>query len=151
MATTIDPPVTISAPGPEAHPLAHFLAHYQAARDHLIREQIEQEDIMNDGNASLGARADARANVVELTAVIAKLDNARTDFLVRVFTGVIPPSEALVARTIKLNKDLAKATVEANRPGTYIRIVTSYITAATQVITGNVPPAAEGDEEASDA
>lgn len=128
-------------PDASTHPLAVFLTHFQDARDLLVREQIEQEGIMKDGNASPGERADASANVLELTDAIAQLDNARTEFLVRVFTGVIPPSEALVAQTIKLNRSLAKETVEANRTGTYIRIVASFITAATQVITGTVPPA----------
>ena len=128
-------------PPVETHSVAIFLSNFEDARDLLIREQIEQEGIMKDGNATSGERADASANVLELTDAIAQLDNARTEFLVRVFAGVIPPSEALVAQTIKLNKSLAKETVSANRTGAYIKIVASFVTAATQVITGKVPPA----------
>lgn len=133
-------------PDASTHPLAVFLSNFQDARDLLIREQIEQEGIMKDGNATSGERVDASANVLDLTEAIAQLDNARTEFLVRVFTGVIPPSEALVAQTIKLNKRLAVETVKANRTGTYIKIVASFVTAATQVITGNVPPVEDEGE-----
>lgn len=133
-------------PDASKHPLAVFLSNFQDARDLLIREQIEQEGIMKDGNATSGERADASANVLDLTDAVAQLDNARTEFLVRVFTGVIPPSEALVGQTIELNRRLAKETVRANRTGTYIKIVASFVAAATQAITGNVPPAKDDDE-----
>jgi len=133
-------------PDASTHPLAMFLVNFQEARDLLVREQIEQEGIMKDGNASVGERADAIANVLDLTNAIALLDDARTEFLVRVFTGVMPPSEALVAQTITLNNSLAEETVRANRPGTYIKLATGFITAVTQIIAGKVPPAADAEK-----
>lgn len=134
-------PEPAELPDPMTHPLARFLSSYQAARDLLVREQIRQEGVTKDGGASVAERADAQASVAELVSVIGQLDDARTTFLVRVFTGVIPPSEALVSRTVKLNKDLANATVEANRPGAYVRIVTMFVNGVAQVISGNVPAA----------
>ena len=122
------------------HPLGVFMEAYQKARDQLVDELIEQRAILTDGNASSGEIAAAGSAVAELTSAIGELDEARTAFLVQVFTGVIPPSPALVQATRQLNNDLAAATVAANRPGIYLQIVTGYLTAATQVITGNVPP-----------
>ena len=74
---------------------------------------------------------------------VVKLQFATTIIVAR----IIAPDEfgalavALVAQTIKLNKSLAKETVSANRTGAYIKIVADFVTAATQVITGKVPPA----------
>jgi hypothetical protein len=126
---------------PTTHPLALFLKSYQASRDLLIREQIEQEGVASDGNADPGARADANAAVLDLTSAIAQLDSARTTFLVRVFTGVIAPSLDLVQKTAQLNADLASETVKANLAGVYVQIVAAYLNGATQVISGNVPAA----------
>ena len=140
-------PDAVDSPNLQTHPLARFLSAFQAARDQLVREQIEQEGVAKDGGASVGERADAQANVAELISVIGQLDDARTTFLVRVFTGVIPPSEELVSKSVKLNKRLAKATVQANRPGAYVRIVTKYLNGVTQVIGGNVPAAPTSDSE----
>ncbi len=124
-----------------AHPLAVFLAHFQAARDLLVIERVEQEGIANDGSATTAQRAHANANILDLTAAIAKLDECRTLFLVKVFTGEIAPSAALVAKTVHLNSDLGALTVAVNLASAYITIVNAYVVAATQVISGNVPPA----------
>lgn len=128
-------------PDPMTHPLGVFLEAYQSARDKLVDERIEQRGIMDDGNATLGEKAAAQSAVLELTSAIGELDEARTVFLVRVFTGVTPPSQALVDETRDLNSKLGAAVVAANKPGVYLQIVADYLTAATQVITGNVPGA----------
>lgn len=124
-----------------AHPLAVFLANFQAARDLLVLERVEQEGIANDGSATTAQRADANARVLDLTAAIAKLDECRTLFLVKVFTGEIAPSAALVAKTVDLNSDLGALTVAVNLASAYITIVNAYVVAATQIISGNLPPA----------
>ena len=131
-------------PDPKTHPLAEFLRSYQAARDRLLREQIEQEGVMEDGNSTQLEISTATAAVLDLDSAIAKLDEARTLFLVKVFTGVVPPSQKLVDDTVKLNEDLANETVKANLPGVYVQIVTAYLAGAAQVISGNVPAADEG-------
>jgi hypothetical protein len=130
-------------PDPNTHPLAEFLRSYQAARDLLLREQIEQEGVMEDGNSTQSEISKASAAVLDLESAISKLDEARTLFLVKVFTGVVQPSQRLVDDTVKLNRDLAKETVKATLPGVYVQIVTAYLVGAAQVISGNVP-AAEG-------
>ena len=124
----------------KTHPLGVFMEAYQGARDKLVDERIEQKEILTDGNASPGQISAAGSAVTELISAIGELDEARTAFLVQVFTGVIPPSPELVQATRKLNSDLADATTKANKPGVYLAIVTDYLTAATQVITGEVPP-----------
>ncbi len=134
-----------NTPDPNTHPLAEFLLAYQAARDRLLREQIEQEDVMKDGNSSQLEISKATAAVLDLESAISKLDEARTLFLVKVFTGVVAPSQKLVDDTVKLNQDLAKETVKATLPGVYVQIVTAYLVGATQVISGNVPVAAKSE------
>ena len=134
----------MTVPDPNTHPLAAFLRSYQAARDQLLREQIEQEGVMEDGNSTPLEVTQASNAVLDLESAISKLDEARTLFLVKVFTGEVAPSQQLVDDTVKLNQDLAKETVKANLPGVYVRIVTDYLAGAAQVISGNVPPADAG-------
>ena len=122
-----------------AHPLGIFMADYQSARDLLVEERAEQKAIIKNGNSSSGDINTAIAAAAELTSAIGKLDEARTAFLVQVFTGAIAPSQELVEATTHLNRELARETSDANRPGAYIRIVTDYLNAANQVITGDVP------------
>lgn len=125
-----------------AHPLAVFLREFQEVRDLLVLERIEQKGIAENGSARVEQHADANAAVLDLTAAIAKLDECRTLFLVKVFIGEIAPSPALVAKTIDLNIQLAALTVADNLASAYLALVTAYVDGATQVISGNVPAAA---------
>jgi hypothetical protein len=124
-----------------AHPLSIFLQQFELARDQLFRELIEQEGIEEDGSLDIDVRAAARATKLELTAAIGKVDESRTLFLVKVFTGITPPSQELVNRTVQLNTELAAETVKVNLAGTYLRIVADYLTAAKQILSQSVPAA----------
>ena len=123
------------------HDLTVFLNNFMAARDLLVEKRIEQRNIAKDGGASQQKKAKAQKTMVEVIEAIAELDEAQSVFLVRVFTHATPPSPALVARTIQLNKEVAAQVVKNNLPGVYLKIVTAYVNAAVQVITGTVPAA----------
>ena len=124
----------------DAHPLSRYIKAHDAARTLLVLEQQRLEGLGNSDALSEAENAKALADALEVNSAIGDLDAVHQSFMVKIFAGIIPPSEAVVAECEAMNRALAQIVVDANRPAVLIRTVTKFVTFTTAVVNGEVPP-----------
>ena len=147
MATNLTPP---GAAPPQAvlpgaaladieNPAGVFMSEMLASLDSLSKLQTELEKKRKDLSLPMEARIDADNLFLELTSKIGLLRNAMI-ILVTGIAGVLPPSKELAAATMKFAKDLGEVISDANRPGTIVKIATTFVNGAVAVATKKVDP-----------
>lgn len=124
------------------HPLAEYLTNLDA----LIRALVIERERLMDISADLSKPASVRDKAAEEAAVLDSRINLltaqRNAFIVGLVTATAGPSQALVDESKKIATKLAAVIVDANRPAALLKIANDFLTAASQVLSGNVPAAA---------
>lgn len=117
--TDPSPPEDLRSPqSTGSHPVAVFLRAFQAARDLLMRAQIEFERQADDG----GSTPDARYYAIELAQDIGALDAIFSQYLVGIVSGTTPPSDSMAKQVVALHEALSET-----EPNEYTLLVTQFV------------------------
>ena len=134
-----------ASPSHEPLSLDLFQESYRQARDQLQDEFNKQQDLAQNAPTEAD-RLVADDLAARLQSKLKELRDEKDAFLTKVAligNRAIIPRDDVVRATITLNQDLANVIVDANRAGTMLNIVTSFLVGAIQVFNGSVPPTTE--------
>lgn len=120
----------------EEHPLADLLSAHLAARMNLQDVYQRQRAIAEDPAKSAEERAAAQTATAQLASVATRLDDAITEFQVRLVAGLQRPSPALATATVALNRELAEVPVDAKQAAVFVERVTLFLAGPVAKATG---------------